>query len=101
MPSPDNMESLAQQALDGANVLASTLRSMGEPQPSFSADGPIHVLPSKAPEAAIKARMSIIEACFKLYHLVAGPSDLLPSMQADVRTGTLRLGETFPHGSRG
>lgn len=78
------METLGQHILDDTRVLATMLRQMDHPQPSFSINGPTQVLPLGAPEAARKARTAILESCYKLYQLVAGPSDLLPNLQASV-----------------
>lgn len=80
------MEALSQTIGDETKALAALLRKMGQPEPSFAAGGPVHVLPPGAPEAALKARVSILEACFKLSHLVTGPSELLPTFMANVRT---------------
>lgn len=78
------MEALSQTIGAETEALAASLRKMGQPEPSFAPDGPVQVLPPGAPDAALKARASIIEACFKLFQLVTGPSELLPTFMANV-----------------
>lgn len=82
------MEGLSRTIGAETAVLAASLRNMGQPEPTFAPDGPVQVLPPEAPEAAFKARSAIIEACFKLFQLVSGPSELLPTFMANVRTAS-------------
>ena len=75
---------LANKALVAAKELDNCLNAHGLPQPSFAADGPTYVVPKNAPKEAQQARIAVAEAAFKLFHLVTGPSDLLPNITASV-----------------
>ena len=89
MTQPDDNASsqavrLAQEALTASQQLQACLAAENLPQPSFEANGPIHVVSKSSSEDAQLARTVVMDTALKLFTLVSGPGDLLPNMAASV-----------------
>ncbi|KAB5575394.1 putative O-methyltransferase, partial [Coniochaeta sp. 2T2.1] len=75
------MESLTQALTKDVRYLTGYLDDKGYPRPSFERDTPTTVLGNDASQDAQSARERIMSHALQLYHLAAGPSEYLATLQ--------------------
>lgn len=75
-PQSPSLEQLASEISSSVSTLTKFLAESGNPQPSFSADGPLH-FPKDAPKDVAVAQLQLITACRKMQFLALWPIDSL------------------------
>lgn len=78
------MESLTQALTEDVRYLTGYLDDKGYPRPSFERDTPTTVLGNDASQDAQSARERVMSHALQLYHLAAGPSEYLATLQTGV-----------------
>ena len=79
------LEQLTAQIWMNGSKLSRYLESNGHRSPSFERDGPAHVLPSNAPDAAHVLRHQLKEDATRLFRLASGPNEYVSHIALNVR----------------
>ena len=78
------MDRLAEQLTTDVRLLSDYLQNTGHPQPSFNHDAPPKTLLDNSPEHVQLARERIMDNALQLFHLAAGPSEVLNNLSTGV-----------------